>query len=124
MHHGEERRKEHRLPITLHLEVSHLFRQDYNVIKDLSADLSVMNISKSGIGFESETSLPVNYYFNGKIELGEKRFFYAVLKIVRKSKDDCENYIYGAEFIGLAPFLAEKIEQYEKEILLSVEHPE
>jgi len=108
-----ERRKYERLPIELSLEISRIFKQDYIEISDIDAEINVTDISKAGIGFLSTAELPVNYYFNGKITLSEGEFFYAVIEILRKNDAD-EGYHYGAQFVGLAPFLAEKIDQYAK----------
>lgn len=113
-----ERRKYKRLPIELKLEVSQIFKQDNVILRDLNADIKVYNISRAGIGFLSSVDLPSGYYFNGKIVLGDKnRFFYVVVQIVRKSWEETEHiYKYGAEFVGLAPFLADKVDEYAQEI--------
>lgn len=111
-----ERRRHKRLPIELTLEVDEIFKQDYVVIKDIGASITVIDISKSGIGFESSAELPVGYYFRGLINLGNKDFFRVVIRIVRCSKTDNNNYRYGAEFVGLAPFLANKVDAYEKSL--------
>lgn len=108
-----DRRKYKRLPIELILEVDEVFKQDYEVIKNLNASVKVFDISKSGIGFISEASLPLSYYFRGRINLGDNDFFYVVMRIVWAEVND-NNKIYGAEFVGLAPFLADKVEKYEK----------
>lgn len=109
----KDRRRYKRLPIELHLEVDEVFKQDYEVIKDLNAKVSVFDISKSGIGFLSEAILPLGYYFRGKINLGNLDFFCVVIRIVRARIEDNKR-IYGAEFVGLAPFLADKVDFYEK----------
>lgn len=113
---GYERRKFKRLPIELHLEVNNIFKQDYEMINNLDAEITVFDISKSGVGFYCEADLPYEYYFNCKIKLDESSFFYAVLQIVRKFKNDEGNNTYGAEFVGLAPFLANKIDEYERKL--------
>ena len=110
-----DRRKYKRLPIELQLEVDEVFKQDYVVIKDLNASVSVFDISKSGIGFISEASLPLGYYFRGRINLGNNDFFYVVIQIVRAHYTD-DKKVYGAEFVGLAPFLAAKVDKYEKKL--------
>ncbi len=116
---GYERRKYHRLPIELHLAISHMFRQDYEEIGGLDADINVFDISKSGIGFVSSAGLPINYYFDAKIILGEKDYFSTVVKVVRKGINTESEYVYGAEFVGLAPFLADKVDKYERKLKLS-----
>lgn len=108
-----ERRRYRRLPIVLHLEVDEIFKQDYVVIKNLNASVEVYDISKSGIGFISEASMPLGYYFRCRITLSNNDFFYGVIRIIRASMND-EKKVYGAEFVGLAPFLADKVDHYEK----------
>lgn len=110
-----DRRRYKRLPIELKLEVDEVFKQDNIVIKDLNAEITVFDISKSGIGFISEASLPLGYYFRARINLGDKDFFYSVIRIVRTHFND-DKKIYGAEFIGLAPFLADKVDKYEEKL--------
>jgi hypothetical protein len=110
-----DRRKYKRLPIELHLEVDEVFRQDHIIIKNLNASVSVFDISKSGIGFISDASLPLGFYFRGRINLGDNDFFNVVIQIVRAHISE-NNKVYGAEFVGLAPFLASKVDQYEKKL--------
>ncbi len=111
-----DRRKDKRLPIELQLEINHMFRQGNQIIDNMEARIEVVNISKSGVGFVSEAVLPLQFYFNVRIKLCEKEFFYAVVKIIRKQKTEEEKYEYGAEFVGLAPFLADKIDVYENSL--------
>jgi PilZ domain. len=111
-----DRRRYKRLPIELSLEVNHIFKQNYDIIDNLDTEVEVIDISKTGIGFLCKAELPLFYYFNAKIKLGESSYFYAVMQIVRESQKDEEYYSYGAEFIGLAPFLANKIDEYERKL--------
>lgn len=111
-----EKRRYKRLPITLNLEVKQIYKQDYEVINGIDTSIQVFNISKNGIGFICKTKLPTGYYFNSKIQLGEDDFFYSVIQIIRCSVRNEEEYLLGAEFVGLAPFLANKIEEYEKRL--------
>lgn len=112
-----ERRRHKRLPIFLDLEINKLFKQDNKIIEDLEEDIEVINISKTGIGFISKADFPLDYYFNAKIEFDQTQFFYCVLKIIRKEKIEDEN-LYGCEFVGLAEFLSNKIDEYEKMLKL------
>lgn len=113
---NKDRRKYKRLPIELSLEVDEVFKQDHIVIQNLGASISVFDISKSGIGFISAASLPVEYYFRGRINLGNGDFFYVVIQIVRASILENDQTVYGAEFVGLAPFLADKVDKYENKL--------
>ena len=112
----KDRRRYKRLPIELHLEVDEVFKQDYIVVRDLNTSVSVFDISRNGIGFISEGSLPLGYYFRGRINLSDGDFFYVVLQIVRAHIIENNNKVYGAEFVGLAPFLADKVDKYEKKL--------
>lgn len=107
-----ERRRHKRLPIKLKLDIDKLFRQGNELITDLDESIEVTDISKRGIGFRCDDDLPLDYYFNSKIEFDEERFFYCVIKIIRK--EDLESgYHYGCEFVGLAEFLSRKVDEYE-----------
>lgn len=110
----EEKRRSKRLPVDMKLNISNLFKQDNVLIKNIEAPIRVVNISKSGIGFESEAILPVGYYFNSKIELGNSESsLYTVVQIVRiENRDDI--IYYGCEFIGMAPILDFVFEEFEK----------
>lgn len=111
-----ERRKHKRLPIQLNLHVNKLFKQDNIKIEGKQADIEVLDISKTGIKFVCNKLLPIGYYFDTKIQLTENDFFYAVIRIVRVNEEKENEYNYGAEFIGLAPFLANKIDDYERKL--------
>lgn len=101
----KEKRRHERLPVDLTLNISKLFKQNNDFIKDINAPIHVTNISKSGIGFESDAGLPIGYYFNAKIDLGgNDSSLYTVVQIVRKENRDTTQY-YGCEFIGMAPVL-------------------
>lgn len=114
MQNSYERRRYKRLPIEMTLDINKVYKQDNNIIDSLDAEISVFDISKTGIGFISEATLPLDYYFDGTIYLSENDFIRAVIKIVRATKLDDGSFNYGAEFVGLAQFLASKIDKYEK----------
>lgn len=114
----EERRKYDRLPLKLELTISSLFKQDYELIPNINESIKVMNISKSGIGFLCGHELPVNYYFDAKIQLTSDKYFYAVLKIVRAEKVE-EGYSVGCEFVGLADILSMRVDLYGEELKAS-----
>ena len=107
----KERRKYKRLPIKLELTISKLFKQDNLVMNNINENIEIKDISKSGIGFECTHQLPLDYYFDAKIELDKDKFFYTVLKIVRIKNID-KGYFVGCEFVGLADILSSKIDEY------------
>jgi c-di-GMP-binding flagellar brake protein YcgR len=108
----DERRRYKRLPIKLELAINELFRQDNEVISHVDQEIYVINVSKTGIGFECASDLPLSYYFDARIDFDEKNYFYCVVKIVRKENQE-DTYLYGCEFVGLAEFLADKVDSYE-----------
>jgi hypothetical protein len=111
----EERRKHDRLPLNMELTISSLFKQDYELIPNINEGIKVNNISKSGIGFICGHELPLDYYFDAKIQLTPDKYFYAVLKIVRMEKTEGGYYV-GCEFIGLADILSMRVDLYGEEL--------
>ena len=113
----EEKRKSKRLKIVLELSVSSLFKQDNVKVDVKDAPIVVTDISKGGIRFESESVLPIGYYFNAKLELGSKEsVLYTVVKIIRSAEGEENRIVYGCEFIGLAPVLGYIFEEYESKM--------
>ena len=111
----EEKRRYKRLPIQLNLEVSEVFKQDNDVIRNLNAEIKVFDISKAGIGFTTSTFLPEGYYFNATIvfETSEQKIL-TVVKILHCSQLDDNTYRYGCEFIGLAGIFDSVFMEYEE----------
>ncbi|MBP7071877.1 MAG: PilZ domain-containing protein [Clostridia bacterium] len=110
-----ERRRHKRLPLKLELKISSLFRQDYEIIDDINEGIEVRDISKAGIGFFCTHELPLNYYFDAKIQLTPDSHFYAVVKIIRLEKL-AKGYFAGCEFVGLADILSMRVDMYEEEL--------
>ena len=113
-----EKRKAERLPIDLILGVSELFKQDNEFIKNVNAPIEVLDISRGGIGFHSESELPVGYYFNARIQVTDDMHsaFYTVVKIIRKSYVDDKVHSYGCEFVGFPSVLNYIFDDFEKKI--------
>ena len=111
----QEKRRAKRFPAKLELELSQLFKQD-NIMVDIGAPIEVTDVSKFGIGFKSENILPLDYYFNAKLELGgPDRSIYCVVKIIRIDSDG-ERNIYGCEFVGMAPVFSYIFDEYSKSL--------
>lgn len=112
-----EKRRCKRVPISMALEISALFKQDNVKVGDVDAPIEIINISKTGIGFVTESVLPVGYYFNSRIQLGdEDSKFYCVVRIVRKERRTDSEFLYGCEFIGLAPVFEHIFDEYEASV--------
>lgn len=111
----QEKRRAKRYPAKLELVISQLFKQD-NVQADVSAPIEVMDVSKFGIGFRSDAVLPLDYYFNAKLELGgPDRTIYCVVKIIRIDADGIHN-LYGCEFVGMPSMFDYIFEEYARDV--------
>jgi len=114
----EEKRRTNRMQVELSLKISSLFMQDNIKVENIDAPINVINISKGGIGFITESVLPLNYYFNATINLGdEDASLYCVVKIIRTKELADGMHLYGCEMIGLAPVLSFIFDNYEKSLL-------
>ena len=99
----EEHRRAKRVDITMSLEVSSLFKQDNVKVENLHAPIEVKNVSKSGIGFATDSVLPIGYYFNARLEFPENgEALNCVVRIVRQDKSPDGRNFYGCEFVGMA----------------------
>ncbi len=103
-----ENRRFERISIKLDVNIPSLFMQDNIKIDNIDQEIKITNLSKTGVGFECKSELPVGYYFNVRIDVSEGKYFYGVLKIIRCEKQN-EFYSHGAEFVGLADILSKVI---------------
>jgi hypothetical protein len=112
-----EKRRSRRLQVDLKLDISSLFKQDNIRVDNIDAPIEVINISKNGIGFISESVLPTDYYFNAMLKLGDDDSnLYCVVKIIRKEETDDNKYQYGAEFVGMPSVLSYIFDEFENRI--------
>ena len=113
----QEKRRSKRLPIQLELVVSKLFKQEASAAVEVNEPINVVDVSKLGIGFVTSNDLPLNYYFNAKLELGSpENSLYCVVQIIRKQQKEDGTISYGCEFVGLAPVLGTIFDEYEKSL--------
>ena len=111
----EEKRRSKRLPIQLELVVSKLFKQEATATLEINEPIQVVDVSKVGVGFITTNDLPLNFYFNAKLELGSpENSLYCVIQIIRKNKREDGVISYGCEFVGMAPVLGVIFDEYEK----------
>lgn len=113
-----EKRKAERLPVDLFIGISELFKQDNEVIQNVDAPIEVIDISRGGLGFLSESELPVGYYFNAKIQCQEDEdyVFYSVIKILRCREYKGRLKLYGCEFVGFPPVLNYIFDELERKM--------
>lgn len=114
-----EHRRSKRIPITMSLEVSSLFKQDNIKVENLHAPIEIQNISKTGIGFSTESVLPIGYYFNARLEFQEtNEALNCVVNIVRQSRSEDGKFFYGCEFVGMASvfdYIFDDVEKLDSE---------
>lgn len=106
-----EMRRERRWPVKLELSISSLFKQDNVKVENINAPIEVFDISKVGIGFKSESVLPIGYYFNARIVLCEEDALNCVVRIIRQQETE-GGYIYGCEIIAPASIMDFVINNY------------
>ncbi|MBM7562167.1 PilZ domain-containing protein [Fusibacter tunisiensis] len=111
----KERRRDSRVPYNAVMTIDEVYNQETSLKEEQVVQIKVTDISKGGMGFETDAELPLNFYFNAKIDLGNERFFYSVLRIIRKNPIE-NGYDYGCEFTGLADILSLYIEDFEEEV--------
>ncbi len=111
----QEKRRSKRMPIQLELVVSKLFKQEAAEAVEINEPIQVVDVSKLGIGFITSDDLPLNFYFNARLELGSpENSLYCVVQIIRKQPKEDGVISYGCEFVGLAPVLCGIFDEYEK----------
>lgn len=111
-----EKRRSKRIPVHLHLEISSLFNQDNGLVTIANTPIEVINISRTGIGFITDSMLPTGFYFNACLQFnGEDSKLYCVVKILRSEFAGGTSTIYGCEFVGMAPVFSFIFDQLEEE---------
>ena len=113
-----EKRTSEREQVSMQLTISSLFRQNNIEVINVEAPIEVINISKNGLGFKTDSILPLDYYFNAKLQFGsdDSSILYAIIKIIRATlpvDENDETTIYGCEIVGLTPVHEEILEKYE-----------
>lgn len=112
----EERRKAKRMPVSLSLEIINLYKQNNIMVSDLHAPIDVIDISKTGMGFISKSVLPIGFYFNANINLGDDDILHCVIQIIRSQPLNDGRTNYGCEFVGMAAVLSYIFDEYDKRI--------
>ncbi len=115
---GIEKRRYKRIKADLKLNVSSLFQQNNVLISNIDSPINVVNVSKGGISFIAKSILPIDFYFNAALQLGdEEDILFCVVKIIRCMPiPDSDEYSYGCQFVGMAPVLDYIFDEYEEKI--------
>lgn len=121
---GMEKRRYKRIKADLKLNVSSLFQQNNVLISNIDSPINVVNVSKGGISFTAKSILPIDFYFNAALQLGdEEDILFCVVKIIRCMPiPDSDEYSYGCQFVGMAPVLDYIFDEYEEKIEKELEN--
>lgn len=111
-----ERRRYKRYAAHVTLNISDIFDQEHIDINCINSPIEVVDISKDGIGFRSKDVIPLNYYFNAKLDLGssDQSELYFVVKIIRCQNTEEGDFIYGCQFVGMASILGYLFDEYSQ----------
>lgn len=112
----KERRKFKRLPVEIKLTIESLYRQNNESLDALNESIVVTDVSKTGLGFMTSAELPMDFYFNARIEIDDDKKFFGVMKIIRKVQDDDGAFHFGCEFVGMADILTGCLDEYQEEL--------
>ena len=101
-----ERRRSKRRELNVKLLVKRL---DSDLRDEL--DISVLNVSKSGIGFTSDELLDIGAVYESYLTIWTKEVIHCFIEIIRiEIKADC--FEYGGIFIGMPDSDLQRIEVY------------
>lgn len=103
----DERRKNKRTGMVSTLVIKRL---DDNSNEEVA--VSIVDVSKSGIGFECADQLQIGEVYEAFLTIWTKEVIHALLQIVRITKKP-GGYIYGAVFMGMSETDAARIETYQ-----------
>ncbi|BCN29653.1 hypothetical protein [Anaeromicropila herbilytica] len=99
------------------LEIHNILFQDCDMTKgEFDSDIEVIDVSRKEIHFISTKPLLIGYYFDSKIQLGDSFQFNVSIRINKCIQLNDGEYKINAEFIGMEPYVAEKISKFKGEL--------
>ena len=103
----EERRKNKRTLMESKIVMKRLDSEDNKEVV-----INIIDVSKSGIGFECEEALTIGDVYESFLTIWTKEVIHAFLQIVRIELSS-GGYVYGATFIGMPEIDSARIEVYQ-----------
>ncbi|MDD6491931.1 MAG: PilZ domain-containing protein [Firmicutes bacterium] len=103
----EERRKSNRIELISTLVVKRLDNGT-----DREAQIEIVDVSKTGIGFSCNELLEIGAVYEAFLRIWTQEVIHSFLEIVRIEKKG-PSYNYGAVFIGMPEMDASRIEVYD-----------
>lgn len=106
---GAERRRSKRMDLTSRLVIKRLDSQD-DAMKEIA--IEVVNVSKTGLGFDCTYPLEIGAVYEAYLTIWTKEVIHAFVEIVRIVKED-DVFHYGSIFIGMPEMDAMRIQIYD-----------
>ena len=103
----EDRRKSKRSELNSKLVLKRLDQKSEEI------GISILDVSKTGIGFECNQALSIGSVYESYLTIWTKEVIHAFLEIRRIEKVDDATYNYGAIFIGMPEMDSARIEVYQ-----------
>ena len=103
----DERRKKDRTDLDVQLRIKRL---DGTKIEE--ADVTVTDVSVTGIGFKCSEVLEMGSIYHGKLILWTKEKIDVIMEIIRVRKSE-DKYSYGAIFVGMTELNENRIIAYQ-----------
>lgn len=103
----EERRKSIRTELNINALIKSMDQADAHEL-----EVEVKDLSKTGIGFESQKLLSIGGVYEADITIWTQELLHVFLKIVRIELLE-DGYAYGATFIGMPQNDYQRIEVYQ-----------
>ena len=103
----EEKRKAKRIPLEANLAIN---RVDGG--KSELVPIQIVDVSKSGIGFECARELEMSAVYGIELVLWTKEVINTFINIIRCDKKDY-SFVYGATFVGITEADSCKIDIYD-----------
>ena len=104
----EEKRHSQRSELTSKLMIKRLDSQDAG--EEVTIDIT--DVSKGGVGFTCNKALEIGAVYESFLEIWTKEVLHVFLQIVRANEIE-GGYSYGAFFIGMPDYDAQRITAYE-----------
>ena len=104
----DEKRRSKRTELESKLVVSRLDKSEG--AQEITID--VINLSKTGIGFDCETPLEIGAVYEGFLRIWTQEVIHAFIEIVRIEKKE-GTFNYGGLFIGMPEMEAARIDVYQ-----------
>lgn len=105
----DERRKNKRIE----LEAKLLMKRLDSAGVSGEVDIEVVDVSKTGIGFNCSTPLEIGAVYEANLTIWTKETIHAFIEIVRIIKENNGTFSYGGIFIGMPEMDAARIMVYD-----------